>query len=323
MLAPEADYLVRFYYGFLNELFHTVDISAMGEGIAELAAQKIIDEINCLLNKNNVTLELTGGGLGKEKIYFMLKCAGLLTPDDLSKYEELINSAWQWAKANYDNPYYHGKATCFIASIVIPYVGELKALRGLKAEQALNAVSKTEPYYDDFVRLSKELEGKSADEAVKVLNKEKNITYPSVKINGIPVVRIYNGNNGKIAIIGRKMPYVNKIAKGLEKLGKEVEVFDIETAFGGKGYNNFKLIDDEWRYVKSQYDDGIIPYERVKSTLWYKENQRWAKWIKEQGYDIYDIGDNPGQFINKDDRINIPDASAFYDMEKIEIFNSK
>ncbi|MBP1618618.1 MAG: hypothetical protein H6Q14_2445 [Bacteroidetes bacterium] len=77
------------------------------------------------------------------------------------------------------------------------------------------------------------------------------------------------------------------------------------------------------RYIRSQYSDGKIPYEKVKGTLWYKENQRWARWIKEQGYDIYDLGDNPGQFINSLDRQNVPDASAFYDIEKIEIFNSK
>ena len=38
---------------------------------------------------------------------------------------------------------------------------------------------------------------------------------------------------------------------------------------------------------------------------------------------IYDLGDNPGQFIDNFDRNNLPDASAFYDMEKIEIFKSK
>lgn len=75
--------------------------------------------------------------------------------------------------------------------------------------------------------------------------------------------------------------------------------------------------------IKSQYPNGIIPYNKLKSTLWYKENERWVKWIKEQGYNIYDLGDNPGQFINSFDRQNVPDASAFYDMEKIEIFKSK
>jgi len=76
-----------------------------------------------------------------------------------------------------------------------------------------------------------------------------HIIYPSTKINGIPVVRILTGNNGKIAIIGRKMPYVEDVANNLSKLGKEVEIFDTKTAFAGKGYNNFKQIDDEWKYI--------------------------------------------------------------------------
>ncbi|WP_161496034.1 hypothetical protein [Zobellia sp. OII3] len=37
--------------------------------------------------------------------------------------------------------------------------------------------------------------------------------------------------------------------------------------------------------------------------------------------DYYVIGDNPGQFINSDDRQNLPDSSAFYDMETDIIFD--
>ncbi len=75
--------------------------------------------------------------------------------------------------------------------------------------------------------------------------------------------------------------------------------------------------------IKSKYSNGVIPYNKLKETLWYKENERWVKWIKNKGYDIYDLGDNPGKFINSFDRQNVPDASAFYDMEKMEIFKNK
>ena len=149
------------------------------------------------------------------------------------------------------------------------------------------------------------------------------IVYPTTKINGIPVVRIYTGNNGKIAIIGRKMPYVRKIAEDLKKLGKEIEIFEPKTAFNGKGYNNLDEIYIDFDKMKNLYPDGIIPYDRLKQTLWYKENERWVNWIKKEGYDIYDLGDNPGQFINSYDRLNVPDASAYYDMEKLIIFGSK
>ena len=170
-----------------------------------------------------------------------------------------------------------------------------------------------------FLEIIKQEDGKLG---VRI-NDYGKIIYPTAKVNGIPVVRILTGNNGKIAIIGRKMPYVEKVAGDFEKLGKEVEIFDKYKAFGGKGYNNLKEIEDDFNLIKSQYPNGIIPYDKLKSTLWYKENERWAKWIKEQGYDVYDLGDNPGQFINSFDRQNVPVASAFYDLEKIEIFNSK
>ncbi|MFO0356405.1 MAG: fibronectin type III domain-containing protein [Sphingobacteriaceae bacterium] len=150
--------------------------------------------------------------------------------------------------------------------------------------------------------------------------KNENIVYPSVKINGIPVVRIMTGTNNKIAIIGRKMPYVREVSQSLRKLGKEVEVFEPNSAFAGKGYNNLDKIYEDFEKMKEKFPNGIIPYNKLKETLWYKENERWANWIKDQGYEIYDLGDNPGQFINSLDRINVPNASAFYDMEKRSIF---
>uniref|UniRef100_UPI0039A69F08 hypothetical protein n=1 Tax=Ornithobacterium rhinotracheale TaxID=28251 RepID=UPI0039A69F08 len=156
----------------------------------------------------------------------------------------------------------------------------------------------------------------------KIITNTGEILYPTIKINGIPVVRILTGSNGKIAIIGRKMPYVRQVANDLKTLGKEIEIFEPNSAFAGKGYDNLSGIYADFDKIKNQYPDGIIPYDKLKSTLWYKENEKWAKWIKEQGYDIYDLGDNPGQFINSFDRQNVPDASAFYDMEKNEIFKS-
>ena len=68
-------------------------------------------------------------------------------------------------------------------------------------------------------------------------------------------------------------------------------------------------------------DSIIVKLPNISASL--PQLQEAIKELKEQGYDIYDLGDNPGQFSNSYDRNNVPDASAFYDMEKIEIFNSK
>lgn len=105
-------------------------------------------------------------GPNKDQMDYNHDCMGQMNQEDLKKYNQLISAAWQWAKDNYTNPYIHGKATFFVASIVIPYIGEAKVLRG---ERLLATIEKTEPYYDDFLKLSKELEGKNVDEAIKVL----------------------------------------------------------------------------------------------------------------------------------------------------------
>jgi len=149
----------------------------------------------------------------------------------------------------------------------------------------------------------------------------RKIIYPSVKINGATVVRILEGTNGKIAIMGRKMAYIEEVANGLIKLGKEVEIFDIDKAFGGKGYSNWDLIKKDWDNALDRFGqldsngNKVLPYQKVIQTLWYKENERWARWVKENGYEIYDLGDNPGLLKNS------PDRSAFYDLEKKIIFD--
>lgn len=163
-------------------------------------------------------------------------------------------------------------------------------------------------------RVLKKMEGVVKGEVGKVI-------YPSVRMNGATVVRILEGSNGKVAIIGRKMSYIEEVAEALRKMGKEVEIFDVNKAFGGQGYKDWDVIKTDWDDAIRQYGildangNKVLPYERVKLTLWYQENKRWAKWIKENGYEIYDLGDNPGLLKNA------PDRSAFYDLEKKIIFN--
>ena len=162
---------------------------------------------------------------------------------------------------------------------------------------------------------------KHLEEVSELSNSARKIIYPNVKINGATVVRILEGKNGKIALMGRKMTYIEEVAKGLEKLGKKVEIFDVKKAFGGKGYKDWELIKKDWddairkHGVLDAYQNKVLPYDKVKKTMWYKENLRWAKWIKEEGFEIYDLGDNPGLLTNT------PDRSAFYDIEKLIIFN--
>lgn len=47
-----------------------------------------------------------------------------------------------------------------------------------------------------------------------------------------------------------------------------------------------------------------------KSSILYKENEKWVNKLKSEGYEIQDIG-NPNKVI---------ESSIFYDMEKGQIF---
>ncbi|AZA74942.1 fibronectin type III domain-containing protein [Chryseobacterium indoltheticum] len=170
-------YITKFSYGFVNELFHTIDIEAMASGLTKIAVEKLVKDIKCITDKRGTTLMVTGPN--QSQLEYMYECMGIVSPAEVTKYNKLINAAWEWAKKNYSNPYVQGKATFFIASIVIPVVGEAKLLR---TEKLLATVEKTEPYYDDFVKLSNDLKGKNVDEAVDILKGNKSALVESLAL---------------------------------------------------------------------------------------------------------------------------------------------
>jgi hypothetical protein len=49
----------------------------------------------------------------------------------------------------------------------------------------------------------------------------------------------------------------------------------------------------------------------VKKTIFYQDNEKFIRKMKEQGYTFIDLGNPTGA-----------DASAFYDMEKLLIFGN-
>ncbi|WP_126651690.1 fibronectin type III domain-containing protein [Chryseobacterium aureum] len=170
-------YLTKFSYGFVNEFLHTIDVDAMASGITKIAVEKLIKDIKCLTDKRGTTLMIVGQN--QNQLQYMYECMGVVSPQEVTKYNQLITAAWDWAKKNYTNPYVQGKATFFIASIVVPVIGEAKLLR---TEKLLATVEKTEPYYNDFVKLSNDLKGKTVDEAVDILKgKDIVIVYKGIK----------------------------------------------------------------------------------------------------------------------------------------------
>lgn len=115
------------------------------------------------------------------------------------------------------------------------------------------------------------------------------------------VIRMRPGSNGKVAVIGRNMEEVVKPqAKQLSVRGRNVEIFSEDRIS--------KAAKDGWRDLKADHSPHLIPDEKVRNSLMYRENQAWIKKIREEGYTIVDMGNPKGQT-----------ASIFYDMELDEL----
>ena len=143
----------------------------------------------------------------------------------------------------------------------------------------------------------------------------------------INIENVRPGTNGKYAVIGRSMSEVEKVANQLKSLGADVEILD-DKWLGGKTYEidgysftNLKGIEVEidtrrWTIKECIYDmnnskhyirtDGWIAEVEIIETPMYKFNQKWIDDIRDNGYEIIDIG-NP---------LNSEKLSPFYEMEK-------
>ena len=100
----------------------------------------------------------------------------------------------------------------FKASLVIPVIGEAKALR---AEKLLATIEEKAAYKNDFVRLSNELKGKNVDEAIEILSKEKNIDEITTIANKLIGSNIENKNGITTSI----WFYSGGLRKAFEKKG--------------------------------------------------------------------------------------------------------
>jgi hypothetical protein len=138
-------------------------------------------------------------------------------------------------------------------------------------------------------------------------------------IAGKVILKVRNGSNGKIAVIGRKMAgHVETVGASLKSSGFEVELFNAEYQsgnifnIGGRDYT-WAEIETDFRNLNNQYSvdvNGWITNEELPNTLMYKANEIWANKVRNQGYTIIDMGVPPG----------VSTPSVFYQMEQTTIF---
>lgn len=154
---------------------------------------------------------------------------------------------------------------------------------------------------------------KSNSEDKKIKSKKKEIS--DIEVEGIKAQRIREGDNDKVAVIGRSMGNdtekgVRNYSNGLRKEGYDVEVFDgdeisPEASAEFESLASAAKTDHELGLRDSKY----LTDAELKDTKLFKENEAWAQKLKDDGYTVVDIG-NP----------NNKGESAFYELEKGVLF---
>jgi hypothetical protein len=139
-------------------------------------------------------------------------------------------------------------------------------------------------------------------------------------IIGKVIQKVRPGTNGKIAVIGRKMPgHVEDVAAALKAEGKQVEIFSEiyqeKNIFNIDGSNrSWKEIVDDFANKNNQYlkgSNGRILDSELPKTMMYKANKFWVDKLKAQSYTVIDMGYPARQ--------TLP-SSVFYDMELLNLF---
>ena len=168
-LPPSSNYATKFSFGFINEIFNTADIDAMTDGITSLTIQYLKLKIKCITDKRNITISLPCVNCAdKNALEEDIKCLTGISPQDAL---ELIETAEAYAKANYSNPYVHGKVTAFIVSAAIPVLGEVKFANLTKV---LSKIKNTE-LLQKFTTLSNKIKNKSVRQIINELKGVNNV----------------------------------------------------------------------------------------------------------------------------------------------------
>jgi hypothetical protein len=179
----------------------------------------------------------------------------------------------------------------------------------------------------ELTELSRRINNPEVDELVTRINKKIGSLEADVIVNGAGSVfkvgdniagkivqNVKSGTNGKIAVIGRRMPgHVELVAQELLNQGKQVEIFN-DFYQAGKPFDiegQIYLWEDivaDFNNLKQQY--VTIPNNILENSLMFKANQKWANKLLSEGYEVIDIGYPQGTTTQ----------SIFYNMELQTIF---
>jgi Fibronectin type III domain len=216
-------YWTQFSYGVTNALIQELDLVSMVDGAVMLIGSQLKNKFECVVKGGSVTVIITASSV-EEGLHMFSKCAlGIdLTPEE---WKALYGKAKGYIEKNWDDPYLHGQATVFVATILIPYT-KLSKLSKVKLFTKLRGNSKFVGKVDELEKISKVADeggdvGKVVDEVVK---KEVRIPKLGEKLN-VSDYATSAKNSAKDMMTPDHIPSYAATKKHIEqKLGRELTV---------------------------------------------------------------------------------------------------
>jgi hypothetical protein len=125
---------------------------SIADGVSRLVGSQLKNKLECVVKGGAVTIIITAPTV-EEALHTFSKCAvGIdLTPEE---WKALYGKAKDYIEKNWDDPYLHGQATVFVATILIPYT-KLSKLSKVKLFAKLRGNSKFVGKVDELEKLGK------------------------------------------------------------------------------------------------------------------------------------------------------------------------
>jgi len=337
----------------IHAITHPVETAGKVKDVAVVTKNATLKTVDWVSNTDNLKIAAASVGEAQAKAYNWVTTSGNVekaTSSALNNTVEKLSKAKDWASQQSARDWgnYTGRGA-FEAGLMATGVGEAKAVVSgaeaanvaakvgeganvaAKVGEGANVAAKTAEAANTTEKLAKgaNVADKAAETRTlgEVVSETEKVRTPKPIVNpkfivgeeiaGKKIVAVREGTNGKVAVIGRRMPdHVNVVGEELKLKGNNVELFNEESQklktfkIDGKNYD-WNDISRDFADNKSYIRTGTwIDESDLPNTLMYKANKIWADKLATQGYTVLDMGYPLGTNTQ----------SVFYNMELETLF---
>ena len=165
-----SSYMEEFTCGVTNALIQEFDVLSISQGAAQILVSQFKNRFECLIDEGGPVAVFTAE-TKSEGVYLTSKCV-LGVSMTLEEWEALYSKVEGYVSSNWTDPYLHGQATVFVATIAIPFTKLSKA----KLITRLSAMKGFSSHTEELTKISK-----AADEGGDV-GKVVDEIHPKIKL---------------------------------------------------------------------------------------------------------------------------------------------